>query len=116
MQFNNIINFYQFFFKFMKEIKNEKLSSILFTEIAEILSEEIRYIKKNFLITLIKVKITSNMNLIKAYVNVYPSIDEEIIYYIRSKSSFYRKLLSKRLRYRIKRIPKLDFHIINNNE
>ncbi|WP_185871079.1 ribosome-binding factor A [Blattabacterium cuenoti] len=99
----------------MKEIKNEKLSSILFIEIAEILSEEIRYIKKNFLVTLIKVKITSNMNLIKAYVNIYPFIDKEIICYIRSKSLFYRKLLSKRLRYRIKKIPKLDFYIIDNN-
>ncbi|WP_185864457.1 ribosome-binding factor A [Blattabacterium cuenoti] len=99
----------------MKKIKNEKLSSILFIEIAEILNEEVRYIKKNFLVTLMKVNINSNMNRIKVYINIYPFLDKEIIYFIRSKSRFYRKLLSKRLRYRVKKVPKLDFRVIYNN-
>ncbi|WP_238784198.1 ribosome-binding factor A [Blattabacterium cuenoti] len=95
----------------MSLIKNDKLSSIFFVEIAEILNEEIRYSqrKNKFLVTLIKVCITPNMNLIKAYISIYPFSDKNILRFIRSKSKFYRKLLSERLRYRVKKIPKLDF-------
>ncbi|WP_185858512.1 ribosome-binding factor A [Blattabacterium cuenoti] len=102
----------------MKEIsiiKNEKLSSIFSIEIAEILNKlnkEIRNrskSKEKFLLTLIRVYITSDMNLIKVYISMYPFLDQDVLEYIRSQSRFYRKLLSKKLRYRVKKIPKLDF-------
>ncbi|WP_185857310.1 ribosome-binding factor A [Blattabacterium cuenoti] len=97
--------------KKMNLIRNEKLSSIFFIEIAEILNEEIYYnrSKNKFLVTLIKICITHDMNLIKVYISIYPFLDKNILKFIRSKSKFYRKLLSKRLRYRVKKIPKLDF-------
>jgi|GEM_PF-6224716 Ribosome-binding factor A len=96
-------------------IRNDKLSSIFFVEIAEILNEEkeIRY--SQFLVTLIKVCITPDMNFIKVYISVYPFFDENILKFIRSKSKFYRKLLSNRLRYRVKKIPELDFCPIGQN-
>ncbi|WP_185866003.1 ribosome-binding factor A [Blattabacterium cuenoti] len=96
----------------MNFIKNEKLSSIFSIEIAEILNEEEEIRNKNnekFLVTLIKVCITPDMNLIKVYIRIFPYFNKEILEFIRSKSRFYRKLLSKRLRYRVKKIPRLDF-------
>ncbi|BBA17508.1 ribosome-binding factor A [Blattabacterium cuenoti] len=100
--------------KEMSLIKNQKLSSIFFVEIAEILNREIFYGQKNqkFLVTLIKIYITPDMNLIKVYISIYPFLDKEILKIIRSKSKFYRKLLSHRLRYRVKKIPKLNFFLI----
>lgn len=97
--------------KEMNLIRNEKLSSIFFMEIAEILNEEICYSQNNtkFLVTLIKICITPDMNLIKVYISIYPFLDKNLLKFIRSKSRFYRKLLSQRLRYRVKKIPKLDF-------
>ncbi|WP_185857942.1 ribosome-binding factor A [Blattabacterium cuenoti] len=97
--------------KKMSLIRNEKLSSIFFMEIAEILNEEIFYSqnKSKFLVTLIKICITSDMNLIKVYVSIYPFLDKSILKSIRYRSRFYRKILSKKLRYRVKKIPKLDF-------
>lgn len=97
--------------KEMSLIRNEKLSSIFFMEIAEILNEEIFYSQSEnkFLVTLMKICITPDMNLIKVYISIYPFLDKNILKSIRSKSRFYRKLLSKRLRYRVKKIPKLDF-------
>ncbi|WP_185853325.1 ribosome-binding factor A [Blattabacterium cuenoti] len=98
--------------KEMSFIRNEKLSSIFSIEIAEILNEEIRNKNnENFLVTLIKVCLTPDMNLIKVYISIYPSLNKKILEFIRSKSRFYRKLLSKRLRYRVKKIPKLDFRV-----
>ncbi|WP_185869601.1 ribosome-binding factor A [Blattabacterium cuenoti] len=103
------------FIKNIKNIKNKKISSIFYTEIAEILNEETNNInikQKNrtkFLITLIKVSINTNINIIKVYINIYPFFKKDILYFIRSKSNFYRKKLFKRLRYRINKIPKLDF-------
>ncbi|WP_185861258.1 ribosome-binding factor A [Blattabacterium cuenoti] len=104
----------------MKEInliKNEKLSSIFFIEIAKIFNEEIHHnkSKNKFLVTLIKVCVTHDMNLIKVYINIYPFLNKNILKSIRSKSKFYRKLLSKRLRYRVKKIPKLDFYSAEQN-
>ncbi len=98
----------------MKEIsliRNKKLYSIFFVEIAEILNKEIFYSKKKnkSLVTLIKIYITPDMNLIKVYISIYPFFDKNILKSIRSKSRFYRKMLSHRLRYRVKKIPKLDF-------
>ncbi|WP_185863240.1 ribosome-binding factor A [Blattabacterium cuenoti] len=95
-------------------IRNEKLYSIFFIEIAEILNKEICYSesKDEFLVTLIKIHISSDMSLIKVYVSIYPFLDKKILKFIRSKSRFYRKLLSDRLRYRVKKIPKLDFYAI----
>ncbi|WP_185860707.1 ribosome-binding factor A [Blattabacterium cuenoti] len=97
--------------KKMNLIKNEKLSSIFFIEIAEILNKEIYFnqSQNKFLVTLIKICITHDMNLIKVYISIYPFLDKKILKYIRSKSFFYRKLLSIKLRYRVKKIPKLDF-------
>ncbi|WP_185859305.1 ribosome-binding factor A [Blattabacterium cuenoti] len=98
--------------KEMSLIKNEKLSSIFSIEIAEILNEEIQNENnEKFLVTLIKVCITHDMNLIKVYISIYPSLNKKILEIIRSRSRFYRKLLSKRLRYRVKKIPKLDFRV-----
>ncbi|QIK16454.1 ribosome-binding factor A [Blattabacterium sp. DPU] len=100
----------------MNFTKNEKLYSIFFVEIAEILNKDICYnqSKNKFLVTLMKICITSDMNLIKVYISIYPFLDKKILKFIRSKSRFYRKLLSDRLRYRVKKIPKLDFYAIKN--
>ncbi|WP_041936045.1 ribosome-binding factor A [Blattabacterium sp. (Nauphoeta cinerea)] len=93
-------------------IRNERLSSIFFIEIAEILNQEIFYSesKNKFLVTLIRICMSPDMNLIKGYVSIYPFLDKKTLEFIRFQSRFYRKLLSKRLRYRVKKIPKLDFY------
>ncbi|WP_185869022.1 ribosome-binding factor A [Blattabacterium cuenoti] len=105
--------------KKIKIIKNEKLSSIFSIEVAEILNKEIRNNrnknKKNFLVTLIKVCINCDMNLMKVYISIYPFFNKKILNILRSKSKLYRKLLSKKLRYRVKKIPKLDFLESNFN-
>ncbi|WP_185876822.1 ribosome-binding factor A [Blattabacterium cuenoti] len=96
----------------MKEtnfIKSKRLSSVFSTEIAEILGEEIRNIEKNFLVTLIKVCIAHDMSLLNVYIRIYPFFNKNILETIQYKSRFYRKLLSKRLRYRVKKIPKIRF-------
>ncbi len=80
-------------------------------EISEILNEEIRCSQSanKFLVTLMKIHITPDMNLIKVYISIYPFLDKKMLRSIRSQSKFYRKLLYKRMRYRVKKIPKLDF-------
>ncbi|AWU39078.1 hypothetical protein CPU2_573 [Blattabacterium punctulatus CPU2] len=99
----------------MDSIKNKKISSIFYTEIAEILHQEFNNEnREGFLITLTKVCINPDMTFIKGYISIYPFIKENIFKKIRSKSGFYRKLLSKKLRYRVKKIPKLDFRLENS--
>ncbi len=95
----------------MNSIRNQRLSSIFYMEIAEILMKD--KTKKGFLITLIKIRMTPDLSLIKSYISMYPFLDQEILENIRSKSGFYRKLLSKKLRYRVKKIPELDFRVVN---
>ncbi|WP_185871635.1 ribosome-binding factor A [Blattabacterium cuenoti] len=93
-------------------IKNNRLSSIFFMEIAEIINNEEIYFNQNknrILVTLMRVYFNPEINLIKAYIIVYPFLDQKVFSYIRSRSKFYRKLLSKRLRYRVKKIPELHF-------
>ncbi|WP_185877361.1 ribosome-binding factor A [Blattabacterium cuenoti] len=96
-------------------IKNEKIYSIFFVEIAEILNEEIKinYNKNNFLVTLVYLNINYNMNIIKAYINIYPYSEKILVNKICSKYKVYRKLLSKRLRYRVKKIPRLNIFVLN---
>lgn len=96
----------------MNSIRNQRLSSIFYMEIAEILMKD--ETKKGFLITLIKIRMTHDLSLIKSYISIYPFLDKEILGSIRSKSVFYRKLLSKKLRYRVKKIPELDFCVVNS--
>lgn len=96
----------------MNSIRNQRLSSIFYMEIAEILMKD--ETKKGFLITLIKICMTPDLSLIKSYISIYPFLDKEILESIRSKSGFYRKLLSKKLRYRVKKIPELDFCVVNS--
>ncbi|WP_185877881.1 ribosome-binding factor A [Blattabacterium cuenoti] len=95
-----------------KIVKNKKILSIFFIEIAEILQQEF-YNNKKFLVTLINVKFNHNINFLKLYINIYPFSEKNIIIHIKSKLSFYRNILSKKLRYRIKKIPKLGIYIIN---
>ncbi|WP_185868499.1 ribosome-binding factor A [Blattabacterium cuenoti] len=95
----------------MDNIKCNKLSSVLYKEIAEIINEDM---KNNFhytklLITLIKISMDSYKNSMKVYINIYPFFNEKVMYFLRSRSSFYKKSLTKRLRYRIKKIPNLFF-------
>ncbi|WP_185878434.1 ribosome-binding factor A [Blattabacterium cuenoti] len=95
----------------INSIRNQRLSSIFYMEIAEILMKD--ETKKGFLITLIKIRMTPDLSLIKNYISIYPFLDKELLESIRSKSGFYRKLLSKKLRYRVKKIPELDFCVVN---
>ncbi|WP_185873293.1 ribosome-binding factor A [Blattabacterium cuenoti] len=94
-------------------IKNKKISSIFFIELSEILQKEFinncNY--KKFLITLIKVKL--NYDTLKIYINIYPFPEKNIIVYIQSKLFLYKRILYKKLRYRIKKIPKLSIYIVN---
>ncbi len=99
----------------MNFIKNEKLSSIFFIELSEILNEEVRNICiTNKLVTLVKIYLYSDFKLIKAYIKIYPTIDKELIKYFSYKAKFFRKILYNRLRYRVKIIPKLSFYYYNN--
>lgn len=83
-------------------------------EIAYLLhKEEFNNDHGKFLITLIKVSMTPDRSLIKSYIAIYPFLDKSILKKIRSKSRLYRKYLSKKLRYRVKKIPKLYFHVDN---
>ncbi|WP_238783753.1 ribosome-binding factor A [Blattabacterium cuenoti] len=93
-------------------IKNKKLSSIFYMEIAEILLKYNR--NKNFLVTLTKVSVSNT--LIKVYISIYPFMDKIFFQKIRSQSFSYRKELSKRLRYRVKKIPKLYFFLEKNDQ
>ncbi|WP_185873834.1 ribosome-binding factor A [Blattabacterium cuenoti] len=98
----------------MNSIKNKKLSSLFYIEIAEILQKEFHNKienKKGFFITLIKVCINSNMEYLKVYIGIYPFLDQNIVKEICSKSKIYRKKLSQKLRYRVKKIPILHFYI-----
>lgn len=107
------------YLKKIKLVKNEKLYSIFFKEIAEILNKDIilkKYQNNYLLITLIKLKINYNKNEIKAYISIISknlnnkNINyNSIIKFIRSNSFLYKKELFKRLRYRVKKIPKLIF-------
>ncbi|AWU43506.1 ribosome-binding factor A [Blattabacterium sp. (Cryptocercus kyebangensis)] len=99
----------------MDSIKNKKISSIFYTEIAEILHQEFNNEnREGFLITLTKICINTDMSLIKGYIAIYPFLNKNFLKRIRLKSGFYRKLLSKKLRYRVKKIPKLDFRFENS--
>ncbi|WP_185856044.1 ribosome-binding factor A [Blattabacterium cuenoti] len=102
----------------MNTIQKKKFSSIFYVEIAEILQKEFNSTsntinKEGILVTLIKVSVSSDMSLIIVYLSIYPFLDRKILKKIRLKSGFYRKLLSKRLRYCVKKIPELDFRVIN---
>ncbi|WP_185851563.1 ribosome-binding factor A [Blattabacterium cuenoti] len=93
----------------MDTIRNKKLSSVFYTEIAEILHKEFNNSSSNYLVTLIRVYLSCDMSFIMGYIAIYPFLDKNILKKIRLNSGFYRKLLSKKLRYRVKKIPELDF-------
>ncbi|WP_185882411.1 ribosome-binding factor A [Blattabacterium cuenoti] len=101
----------------MNPLQKKKLNSIFYSEIANMLQEEVNkeILKKGILITLIKISFSQNMNLIKGYISIYPFIDEQIINQINYKTKIFRKYLSKKLRYHVKKIPRLNFIILNNS-
>ncbi|WP_185872748.1 ribosome-binding factor A [Blattabacterium cuenoti] len=100
----------------MDTIKKKKLNSIFYSEIANLIQQDIykKVLKKGIVITLIKINFSKNMNLIKGYISIYPFIDEQILTQIKSQTKIYRKFLSKKLRYHVKKVPKLNFIILNN--
>ncbi len=69
---------------------------------------------KNVIVTLIKIDMSSDINSMKIYIKIYPIFDKKIENFIVLRSNIYRKLLSKNLRYYVKKIPKLYFHVFNN--
>ncbi len=102
----------------MESNRQKKIGGILQQDLAEVLQAELNAGGvKGVIISVSKVKVTSDLSIAKAYLSVFPNDKgKALIEEIRAKTPLIRHELSKRTRHQLRRMPQLEFFIDDSLE
>ena len=96
----------------MESTRQKKISRLLQKELAIIFQQNAPAIFGNMLFTVTKVRITEDLSIAKVYLSIFPVNDtEKLLKKIKEKTTFFRNILAKKIRYQIRVIPELHYFI-----
>ena len=98
--------------------RQKKIGGILQQDLVEVLQgAATRGGLKGVIISVTKVKVTTDLSLAKVYLSVFPNNKgEELLKGIRSNTSLIRHELAKRTKHQLRRMPNLEFFIDDSLE
>lgn len=95
----------------METIRQKKLASLLKKKLSKLFNSN-KIHKDILIIDINNVYISSDLNLAKVYISIFPYIKNEFLYKIQNHySKYYKKKLSQMIRYQIKKIPNIIFYL-----
>jgi ribosome-binding factor A len=97
---------------FRMNTRQDKVAKQIQKDMAEILPLHTPEISKGQMLTVTGVRITSDLGLAHIYISVFPSGNaEQVILGLNTRSSVYRNELGIRLRYQLRKVPEIMFHL-----
>lgn len=102
----------------MESNRQKKIAGILQQDLAEVLQAELNAGGvKGVIISVSKVKVTSDLSIAKAYLSIFPNDKGQVLVEeIRAKTPVIRHELSQRTRHQLRRMPQLEFFIDDSLE
>lgn len=102
----------------MESNRQKKIAGILQQDLAEVLQAELNTGGvKGIIISVSKVKVTTDLSIAKAYLSIFPNDKAKVlIEEIRSKTSFIKHELAQRTKHQLRRMPQLEFFIDDSLE
>ncbi len=96
----------------METNRQKKIAGIIQQDLAEIMQESMRESFRGVIISVTKVRVTSDLSEAKAYVSVFPSKDRDtVMEEINEHNHLIRHKLAQRTRHQLRRVPELHFFV-----
>jgi len=96
----------------METNRQKKIAGIIQQDLAEIMQETTRESYKGVIISVTKVRVTSDLGEAKVYISVFPTSDREVIIEeIQEHNHLIRHKLAQRTRHQLRRVPELHFFV-----
>ena len=98
--------------------RQQKISRVLQQEIAALLHEALRMgAVKNLLVSVTKVRVTSDLSIAKVYLSIFPAEEaQSTISALTTNRSQLRHDLAQRMRNQLRKIPDLNFYLDDSLE
>ncbi|TPV34903.1 30S ribosome-binding factor RbfA [Paucihalobacter ruber] len=102
----------------MESNRQKKIAGILQQDLAEVLQAELNAGGvKGIIISVSKIKVTSDLSIAKAYLSIFPNDKAKgLIEEIRTKTPLIKHELAQRTRHQLRRMPQLEFFIDDSLE
>lgn len=96
----------------METNRQKKIAGVLQKDLAEVLQNAARDGMKGVIISVTKVKVTSDLGQAKVYLSIFPQLKREVILKgVQENTSSIRYEMAKRTRNQLRRMPELAFFI-----
>jgi len=96
----------------METIRQERINNLLQKDLGEIFQIEMRHVSRGAMITVTKVKVTSDLSLAKVYLSLFATSNkDELLKSIRSHTSEIRGKLGSRIKNQLRVVPSLNFYV-----
>jgi len=96
----------------MDTIRQERINNLLQKDLGEIFQIEMRHVSRGSMITVTKVKVTSDLSLAKVYLSLFATSDkDEMLKSIRSHTKEIRGKLGNRVKNQLRVVPNLNFYL-----
>lgn len=102
----------------MESNRQKKIAGILQQDLAEVLQAELNAGGvKGVIISVSKIKVTSDLSIAKAYLSIFPNDKGKVLIdEIRTKTPVIKHELAQRTRHQLRRMPQLEFFIDDSLE
>ena len=96
----------------METIRQERINNLLQKDLGEIFQIEMRHVSRGAMITVTKVKVTSDLSLAKVYLSLFATPNkDELLKSIRKHTSEIRGKLGSRIKNQLRVVPSLNFYV-----
>lgn len=96
----------------MENTRLNKLSRLIQKDLSEIFQKESKTLFDNTIITVTKVRITSDLSLARVYLSLFTHINhDEVLQQIKLNSGLIKNELSHRIKNQVRKIPALEFFL-----
>ena len=96
----------------METTRQQKVGKLLQREMGEIFQREGQSAGMGLLLTVTVVRVSPDLGLAKVYLSVFPSKNAEaVLKEIKTKTSYYRRELGRKIRHQVRVIPELNFYL-----
>jgi len=96
----------------METNRQKKIAGIIQQDIAEIMQKAMRESNKGIIISVTKVRVTSDLGEANVYISVFPTKDrDKIVEETQENNRLIRHKLAQRTRHQLRRVPELHFFV-----
>jgi len=95
----------------MESTRLNKVNKLLQKDLGEIIQLDMKHVTRGALVTVTKVKVTSDLSIARVYLSLFATKDKEtLLEEIRKHGSEIRGKLGNRVRHQLRVVPELQFY------